>query len=221
MKKIPYLFLLMLAGIVLYLSFGHAFTIESLQASKLHLESLVKAHPIASPFFYMLIYTLAATLSLPIAAVLTIAGGFLFGTCKGALFAITGATAGATLCFLTIRYLLNNRFHHHYKHRLATFYQEIDTFGFWYLLALRLIAFLPFFVVTILAALTPIQVSTFVAATGLGIIPGTLVYAYAGSSLATIRSISDILSPRIIAVFILLALLALVPVFFRQHRARR
>ncbi|MEK9141625.1 MAG: VTT domain-containing protein, partial [Nitrospirota bacterium] len=153
-------------------------------------------------------YVIVAGLSLPGAVILTLAGGFLFGATMATLFVNVGATTGATLAFLTARYLLRDTVEGFAKN------------AFSYLLTLRLIPLFPFFVVNLVSGLTRVNVGTYVAATALGIIPGSFVYAYAGRQLGTINSLKEIASPNVVGAFVLLGLLALVPVVYRKFATK-
>jgi uncharacterized membrane protein YdjX (TVP38/TMEM64 family) len=161
-----------------------------------------------------------AGLSLPGAVILTLAGGFLFGAGLATVLVNVGATTGATVAFLTARYLLRNTVEQKFEKWLRPFQEGFAKNAFSYLLTLRLIPLFPFFVVNLVSGLTRVSVGTYVAATALGIIPGSFVYAYAGRQLGTISSLKEIASPNVIAAFVLLGLLALVPVLYKKYMAQ-
>jgi uncharacterized membrane protein YdjX (TVP38/TMEM64 family) len=148
-------------------------------------------------------------LSLPGAVILTLAGGFLFGGILATLFINVGATTGATLAFLTARYLLRDAVEKKFGKWLGPFQEGFAKNAFSYLLTLRLIPLFPFFVVNLVSGLTRVNVGTYILATAIGIIPGSFVYAYAG-----------IASPNVIGAFVLLGLLALVPVVYKRFFAK-
>ncbi|TLY15099.1 MAG: TVP38/TMEM64 family protein, partial [Nitrospirae bacterium] len=158
-------------------------------------------------------------LSLPGAAILTLAGGFLFGTVLGTVYVNVGATTGATLAFLTARYLLRDWVEKKFGDRLGPIQEGFAKDAFSYLLTLRLIPIFPFFLVNLVSGLTRVNIGTYVVATALGIIPGSFVYAYAGRQLGTINSLKEIASPKVLLAFMLLGLLALVPVVYRRFTA--
>jgi uncharacterized membrane protein YdjX (TVP38/TMEM64 family) len=159
-------------------------------------------------------------LSLPGAVILTLAGGFLFGAVGATFFVNIGATTGATLAFLTARYLLKDTVEQKFGKWLGPFQEGFAKNAFSYLLTLRLIPLFPFFVVNLVSGLTRVRLGTYVAATALGIIPGSFVYAYAGRQLGTINSLKEIASPNVIGAFVLLGLLALVPVVYKKYAAK-
>mgnify|MGYP003338813204 CR=1 FL=1 len=136
----------------------------------------------------------------------------------GTLFVNLGATTGATLAFLAARYLLRDWVERKFGKWLGSLQQGIAENAFSYLMTLRLIPLFPFFAINLVSGLTRMNVGTYVAATALGIIPGSFVYAYAGRQLGTINSLKEIASPNVIGAFVLLGLLALVPTVYKKVR---
>jgi len=151
---------------------------------------------------------------------LTLAGGFLFHLFPGIIYVNVAATVGATLGFLFARYILGNKVQEKYASQLERFNRELDENGHLYLLTLRLIPAFPFFLINLLAGLTKVSLKTFFWTTMVGILPGSLVYSFAGSQLNTIESVEDIFSGSIIAAFLALALFALLPVILKKLRTR-
>jgi uncharacterized membrane protein YdjX (TVP38/TMEM64 family) len=145
-----------------------------------------------------------------------LAGGFLFGSLLGTLYVNVGATTGATLAFLASRYLLRDWVESKFGHRLRAIQDGFAKDAFSYLLTLRLIPLFPFFLINLVSGLTRMNAATYVAATSLGIIPGSFVYAYAGRQLGTINSLKEIASPNVLLAFTLLGALALMPVLYRR-----
>lgn len=197
---------------------GGYLNVESLKAHKVAIHSYVNPHPVLSPLLYILVYIVAVALSIPGATVLTLAGGFLFGTIKTAICVNIGATAGSALVFLITRYLLGDWLQRRYRTQLERFNKEIADHGLNYLLTVRFIPVLPFFLINILAGLTRVRLGTFIWTTSVGILPGDLVYSYAGSQIDTIASTRDILSPNILVALILLALLSISPIIIGYVR---
>lgn len=196
------------------------FTLENLKAGSERLQGLVRERPVASSAVYVLLYFMVTGLSVPGAAVLTLAGGFLFGVVRGALMVNIGATAGATGAFLLARYLLGGWVQERYAERLKRFNDDIARSGYNYLLTLRLIPVFPFFLINIFAGLTRIPLFTFVWTTSLGILPGSLVYTFAGRQLTAIGSAGDIVGTRILLALLVLALFTLFPAVYRRLKAR-
>ena len=216
------LLLLLLAGIVVALRFtgiGAILTFENLQQHRDELAAVVRDRYALSVAVYILAYVAVVAFSIPGATVMTLAGGLVFGTLPTVLFVNVAATAGAVLAFLSARYLLGASLQERYREQLATFNAEIERNGPRYLLTLRLLPVFPFFLVNFLSGLTRVPLATFAWTTSLGIIPGSLVYAFAGRQLETVHSLGDILSARLLLAFGLLALFTLVPVI--RERLRR
>jgi uncharacterized membrane protein YdjX (TVP38/TMEM64 family) len=197
---------------------GSILTLENLKQHRESLVLFVQSHYGLSVLSFIAVYVLAASLSLPGAAILTLAGGFLFKTAAGTLYVNLGATAGATFAFLSARYLLGERLQEKYQGQLRKFNDEIERNGTSYLLTLRLIPVFPFFLINFLSGLTKVPLWTFVWTTSLGIIPGTVVYAFAGQQIGSLNSFSEILSIRTIMAFVILALFALVSAIWRRLR---
>ncbi len=203
------------AGISEYLTF------ENLQKNKTQLQYFVENNYPQAVVGFILTYIAVAGLSLPGATILTLSGGFLFGTLPAAIYANVGATLGAAAAFIFARYLVGHWFQEKYQEKLNKFNQELALNGFSYLLTLRFIPIFPLFLINILAGLTQIPLRTFIWTTSAGILPGSLVYTFAGSQLNTIESPQDIFSVKILIAFLLLALFALVPAVYNYFKRKR
>lgn len=208
-------------GVFLYFDLGRFLSLESLKENRDHLLAFTEANYAASVVLFILAYIAVTGLSLPGAVILTLAGGFLFGSLFGTLFVNLGATTGATLAFLAARYLLRDWVEQKFGGWLGPVQQGFTANAFSYLMTLRLIPLFPFFVVNLVSGLTRMNVGSYVAATALGIIPGSFVYAYAGRQLGTINSLKEIASPNVIAAFVLLGLLALMPIVYKKFTAKQ
>jgi uncharacterized membrane protein YdjX (TVP38/TMEM64 family) len=195
------------------------------------LQAHVDANYAVAAVLFVGFYMLAAALSFPAAAILTMAGGFLFGWLPGAAFAMLGATGGATLLFLAARTALGGFL----RERVGGFAARLaDGFArdaFSYLLVLRLAPFIPFFVVNIAPALFNVRLRTFVLATVIGILPGALAYSWLGCGLDSVllaarqagrdASVHDLVTPELTAALAGLALVALLAVVVRRRAASR
>lgn len=155
-------------------------------------------------------YVAVTALSLPGALIMTLAAGALFGVVVGTLLVSFASSIGATLAFLVARYLVGDSLQRKYAAQLATFNEQIEKEGAFYLFALRLIPVFPFFLINILMALTKIKASTFYWVSQLGMLVGTIVYVNAGTQIAKISSPGDIASPALIGSFVLLGIVPLV-----------
>jgi uncharacterized membrane protein YdjX (TVP38/TMEM64 family) len=184
----------------------------------------VASHPVTAPLLYLLIYAVAVLLSLPESAVLTMAAGLLFGTLSGGILAVLGSSAGAIALFLAVRYHLADALAARRGRFLDAVHLGLRRDGFSYLLAVRLVPAFPFWLVNLAAALSGMRLAPYAAATVLGIIPATFVYASIGTGLGDVLSaggqpdLAIIFSPRILGPLIGLAALSLLPVIWRRWK---
>lgn len=208
-------------GAFFYFDLGRFLSLAALKDNRDHLLVFTEANSVGAAALFVLCYIAVTGLSLPGAVILTLAGGFLFGSIFGTLLVNLGATAGATLAFLAARYLLRDWVEERFGKWLEPLQQGFAKNAFSYLVTLRLIPLFPFFAVNLVSGLTRMNVGSYVAATALGIIPGSFVYAYAGRQLGTINSLGDIASAKVIAAFVLLGLLALVPIAYKRFSVKK
>jgi uncharacterized membrane protein YdjX (TVP38/TMEM64 family) len=208
------------------LGLTHRLPWSALAQNQLTLNDWVAAHPWLAPCLFVLAYTTTVTLSLPWAALLTMAGGLLFGTLAGGALAITGATIGATLLFLIARSAVAGAMAARGGAALTKLRDELRQNGFSYLLALRLIPVVPFWLVNLAAALCGMRLGQFAAATFIGIIPATFVIASIGAGLGGVLARGQqpnlrlLVSWPVLGPLVALAMLSLTPVLWRKWRTR-
>ncbi len=209
MKKLG--LLLITALIVVFFTFDldRLLTLDALKAGQATFATWYEASPWLVAGAYLLVYVAVTALSLPGAAVMTLAGGALFGLWVGTLLVSFASSIGATLAFLVSRWLLRDWVQARYGERLAAVNAGIAKDGALYLFTLRLVPVFPFFVINLLMGLTPIKTRTFYWVSQLGMLAGTLVYVNAGTQLARLDSLSGILSPGLVASFALLGVFPL------------
>ena len=189
---------------------GRFFTLEALKASQEQFAAQYAATPYLVMGVYFVVYVAVTALSLPGAAVMTLAGGALFGLATGTLLVSFASSLGATLAFLVARFVLRDPVQNRFGDRLAAINAGIEKDGAFYLFTLRLVPLFPFFVINLLMGLTPIRTWTFYWVSQIGMLAGTLVYVNAGTQLARIDSLSGILSPGLLVSFALLGLFPLI-----------
>jgi len=213
----------LLAGVAAFFLFdlNSYLSLEAIKTNRDRLLAYTAEHYLLAVLIFVLLYLAVVALSLPGAALFTLTGGFLFGAIPGALYANIGATTGAALAFLSARYLLHDWVEARWGQRLGAFQRGFAHNAFGYLISLRLMPIFPFFIINLLTGLTKTRLGTFVVATSLGIIPGSLVYAYAGRQLGMINQLSDIASPGVLAAFMLLGLLSLAPTIYKSLTGKR
>jgi len=189
---------------------GRFLTLETLKASQEQFAAQYAATPYLVMGAYFVIYVGVTALSLPGAAVMTLAGGALFGLATGTLLVSFASSLGATLAFLVARFVLRDTVQNRFGNRLAAINAGIEKDGAFYLFTLRLVPAFPFFVINLLMGLTPIRTWTFYWVSQVGMLAGTLVYVNAGTQLARIDSLAGILSPGLVASFVLLGIFPLI-----------
>jgi len=241
-RLVPLVAVIVLA-IVAFIVFGRGgLSLEELVRHRMAIGDFVTQHRLLAVLAYIALYIAAIGLSLPGAVFLTVAGGFLFGLAVGATAAVIGATIGATIIFLIARSALGEPLLRRAGPRAAQLARGFRDDAFSYLLFLRLVPAFPFFLVNLVPAFAGVRLLPFVGATALGVIPGALVFALAGTGLDSVIAAqkgaydaciaagkggcamafnaSDVLTPQLIGALIALGLLALVPVLVKRLRAR-
>lgn len=190
------------------------------------LTAWVAAHPVTAPCLYVAAYFASVTLSLPQAAFLTMVGGLLFGTVAGGSLAIAASSAGAICCFLIARSAFAGVMTRRGGPRLAALRDELGRNGFSYLLAIRFIPVVPFWLVNLAAAAAGMGLRPFALATAIGVIPATLVLASIGDGLRGVLAqggrpdLTVLVSAPVLGPMLALAMLSLAPVAWRRWRAR-
>lgn len=220
------------AGLALGYAMGwhRYFTLMFLSESSETLNGYVADNPVLAPVAFFVAYALAVAFSFPAASVLTIFAGFLFGWLYGGLLVAFAATLGATVLFLAARSAFGNVLRKKVGVRAARLADGFEDNAFGYLLALRLAPVFPFFVINIAPALFNVSLRTFVAATFLGILPGTFAYAWLGQGVESVLqaareageepSVADLVTTEITLAFLFLALVAVIPTIVRSVRGR-
>jgi len=202
-------------------------TFEALRAHRAMLTAFVADHVVLAALAFVVVYTLVIALSVPGGAILTIAGGFMFGSLLATALVVVAATLGATLVFLIAKTALGDPL----RARAGPFLKRMEA-GFQedalnYLLVLRLIPLFPFWIVNLVPAFLGVPLGTYVLGTFLGIIPGSFVFASVGAGIGSVLdsgqefSPASVLTPQILIALIGLAALALLPVVYKKLKARR
>lgn len=206
----------MAVGLAFYFDLWRFMRLDTLKANRQALLNYYVSHKSLMAVGFMTIYVAQAALSLPGAAILSLAAGAIFGTIMGTVYAVVAATIGATLAFLVTRYLFRDAVLRKFGSKLEGINRELEARGFNYLIFLRLAPLFPFFMINLAAGLTKLPLRTFFIGTILGVIPGGFVYVNAGANLSTITSLSDIVSPQVLGSFALLGFFAMIPVIYAK-----
>ncbi|HEY7656551.1 MAG TPA: FAD-dependent oxidoreductase [Burkholderiales bacterium] len=208
MNKGRLLVLLLIAALIAaFFAFGleRYVTFEFFKNRQLEIESYVRAYPLRSAAIYFAIYVAVTGLSLPGAAVMTLVGGTVFGLLWGTVIVSFASSIGATLAFLASRFLLRDWVQGRFGERLRPVNAGVEKEGAFYLFALRLVPAFPFFLINLAMGLTPIRTWTFYWVSQLGMLAGTIVYVYAGTTLGEFR-----ISAELIIAFTLLGIFPLI-----------
>ncbi len=213
-NKISKILLLIIIAVSAYAFFaydlGQYLTLEYFKSQQLSFEQYYTANKNFTILIYMGIYILVTALSLPGAAVMTLAGGALFGLWLGTLIVSFASTIGATLAFIVARFLLRDYIQKKFGDKLGPVNEGIKKDGAFYLFTLRLVPIFPFFVINLVMGLTPIRTVTFYLVSQIGMLAGTFVYVNAGTQIAKIESLKGILSPELLFSFALLGIFPLI-----------
>jgi pyruvate/2-oxoglutarate dehydrogenase complex dihydrolipoamide dehydrogenase (E3) component/uncharacterized membrane protein YdjX (TVP38/TMEM64 family) len=189
---------------------GHFFSLDYFRSQQAAIESYYRANPVQTGLAFFLIYVAVTALSLPGAALITLAGGAIFGLLWGAAIVSFASSIGATLAFLVSRFLLRDLVQGRFGDKLKTIDEGVAKEGGFYLFTLRLIPAFPFFVINLLMGLTAMKTWTFYWVSQIGMLLGTIVYVNAGTELAKLTSPQGILSPGLIGAFVLLGIFPLI-----------
>ncbi|AXB30962.1 TVP38/TMEM64 family protein [Vibrio campbellii] len=203
---------LILVATILFLgiNFGQYLTLENAKAQQEALNSFIDQNFIYAAATYFFAYIAITAFSIPGAAVVTLLGAALFGFWTSLLLVSFASTIGATIAFLSSRYLLREWVQSKFGSKLSAINQGVEKDGAFYLFSLRLIPVFPFFLINLLMGLTPMTIGRFYLTSQIGMLPGTAVYLNAGTQLATIDSLSGIVSPTVLASFALLGLFPII-----------
>jgi len=200
----------LLGGAFFYFDLGHFLSLDFLKSSQAELAELVKDRPLISGLAFFGVYIAVTALSLPGAAIMTLAAGAIFGIAWGLLIVSFASTIGATLAMLVSRFVLRDQVMKSFGGKLKAIDEGIEKDGAFYLFTLRLVPAFPFFAINLLMGLTKVSVPVFFLVSQIGMLPGTLVFINAGTQLAQIESLQGILSPALIGSFILLGIFPLI-----------
>jgi uncharacterized membrane protein YdjX (TVP38/TMEM64 family) len=208
-------------GLHRYLSFG------ALRENRQALQAFVADNYLAAALLYVAVYAAAVAISIPGAVVLTVTGGFLFGSLWGTLLVVIGATTGATLLYLVAKTALGDSLRAKAGGVITKLEAGFRENALSYLLVLRLVPLFPFWLVNLAAAVLGVPLATYVLGTFFGIIPGSYVYATVGAGLGSVfdqggePSLAGVLTPQVLTALVGLAVLSLIPVAYKKLKGRR
>jgi len=203
---------LIIALVAIFLAFdlGQYLRLEHFKSRQAAIGEFARASPLLAGGVAFAIYVAFTGLSVPGATILTVAAGAVFGLFWGTLIVSFASSLGATLAFLSSRFLFREALRNRFGERLRLIDAGFEREGAFYLFTLRVAPVFPYVLVNLIMGLTPVKTRTFYAVSQLGMLPGTVLYVNAGTQLAAIQSVAGILSPALIGSLALLGIFPLV-----------
>lgn len=201
---------LVVFGIFVYFDLGQYLTLDNIKSRQQEVVQLYQQSPVLFGLVFFVLYVIMAALSIPGAAIMTLIAGSIFGLIWGSIIVSFASTIGATLAFLIARYLLRDAIQTKYHDKLQAINHGVEQDGGYYLFTLRLVPAFPFFIINLLMGITTIPLTVYYLISQLGMLPATIIYVNAGKQLASIDSLSGILSPQILLAFTLLGIFPIV-----------
>lgn len=199
---------------------GEQISFEAIKRQRTRFREYVDAHYIEAVLIFLGVYASTAFF-VPGALALTLVAGFLFGVAAGASYVVVSSTAGAVVAFLLARYAFRDIVRNRYEDKLDWLNRELGSHGHNYLIFLRIVPVMPFFAVNYLAGLTGMKLSTFTWATAAGMLPGSIIYAFAGRQLGNIEKASEVASPGVIGSIAAMGIFVMLPVIRSLIRKMR
>ena len=202
-----------------YFGISHYLSLENIKAMAGSMQQQVYQHYYSTVLMFILVSATLIALTLPVTGPIGIMAGFIFGLFPGFAYCMVSIFIGTLISFLVIRYALSHIVREQYQEKLDQFTDRVHKYGYSYLISLQLLTVVPFFVINTLAALAGVSLSTFLVTTLIGSIPVMLIYTFAGRELYMIQSWKDILSLHMVAILLVLAALAMMPMIVRKIRS--
>ncbi len=202
--------ILILVAAFFIFDLGQYFNLDYLKEKQAVIDTFYEQQPLTTVVSYFLLYIIITGLSLPGAVILTLAGGAIFGVLWGTVLVSFASTIGATIAFLFSRYLFREYIQGRFADKLATINKGMEKEGAFYLFTLRLVPIFPYFVINLVMGLTPIRTIPFFLVSQAGMLAATVIFVNAGTRIAKIEQMGDILSLELILSFALLGLFPLI-----------
>jgi len=225
-KSLPLIMIAVLTALFFASGLHEYLSFEQLREHRLELNAWVASQPVLAALVFILTYIVVVAFSLPGGTIMTLAGGFLFGAVWGGLYTVVGATLGATAIFLIAKTSLGDALLAKAGKSIQSMKAGFQDNALSYMFVLRLVPLFPFFIVNLAPAFLGVPLRTYMIATFFGIMPATFVFSLAGSGLGKVFeqgenfSIAGILTPEMMGALVGLALLSLVPVFYKKLKGK-
>ena len=212
--------LIAVVSIFYFFQLGKFFTLGKIQEHHVFLKQFVHENYILSVLIYIGIYSLLLACALPIVMPLAFIGGFLYGILLGIVYATLSCLIGSIISYTVLRFVVVHWIADWHNERIERFNQQIQKYGYSYLLILHFLSIIPLFVINLLAAVANVPLKTIIWVTILGTLPLNVLCVFAGQQISTVHSFRDIFSPFMIILLILLVGVALVPIFIKKIRGK-
>jgi len=225
-RVVPLLLLIVVVVLFVVFDLGRFLSFDALAEHRVMLLAWVDDHAMLAPLAYVFLYVVVVAFSLPGGLLMTVTGGFLFGAVAGGIYAVAGATMGATALFLIAKTSLGDYLLSKAGDMVQKMQKGFAEDALSYMFVLRLVPVFPFFIVNLVPAFLGVPLRAYLIATFFGIMPATFVYALAGSGLGSVLdqgqgiSFAGVLTPEILAAFVGLAVLAMVPAMYKRLGSR-
>ena len=225
-KSFPQLIIAALTALFILSGWHEYLSFEQLREHRLELNAWVAEQPILAALAFIMAYIIVVAFSLPGGTIMTLTGGFLFGAVWGGLYTVVGATLGATIIFLIAKTSLGDALLAKAGKSIQSMKAGFNENALSYMFVLRLVPLFPFFIVNLAPAFLGVPLRTYIIATFFGIMPATFVFSLAGSGLGKVFeqgedfSIAGVLTPEMIGALLGLALLSLIPVFYKKLKGK-
>ncbi len=200
---------------------GQYLTLESLKENREWILTFYKSNKLGTIFVFLLIYIITMALAIPAAPIMTLGAGLVFGPWLGTFLVNMGDTLGAILGLIAARFLIRDWLENKFQSSIAAFNKKIEKDAGKYILFVRMVPIMPFFMVNILSGLTQISLRTFALATLFGSLPITFIFVGAGSRLATINSVEEIATPGTMGILLALGLAVLAPGLYNSWKQKK
>ncbi len=204
-----------------YFDIGQYLTLESLKENRGWLLSFYQKNEMGTIFGFLIIYIITMALAIPAAPIMTLGAGLVFGPWLGTFLVNMGDTLGAILGFIAARFFIRNWLENKFQSSIAAFNKKIEKDAGKYILFVRMVPIMPFFMVNILSGLTQISLRTFALATLLGSLPITFIFVGAGNRLATINSMEEIATPESMGILLALGLAIIAPGLYNNWKQKK
>lgn len=226
-RWLPLLLILLMLALIFSTGLRQYLSFESLKTHQHILLQWTHENFLLSSLLFVATYTIAVAISIPVATLLTLSGGFLFGPVFGVILAVISATMGATLLYFVVKAALGDWLSQKTSGWISRMSKGFQDNAFSYLLFLRIVPLFPFWVINIVPPLLGVSATTFIMATFFGMIPSSVVYALVGNGLNHILATNQtpdltmIFDPKVLYPLLALAVISLLPVIYQKFIKKR